>query len=118
MDIDTFKPSFLLQIEWQTLSADITQEITSFVFADNEEELDILELAVTDRKLRLAASTSHSRTKICFFAQISFRIFGHTVTLTSPRCAFLRIAISVRDCPMPPPMDSGSSPETMPLWYG
>jgi hypothetical protein len=39
-------------IEGQTLSADITQEITSFVFEDNEEELDVLELAVTDRNLK------------------------------------------------------------------
>ena len=29
----------------------------------------------------------YSSTKIFFFAHISFRIFGHTVTLTSPRCA-------------------------------
>jgi len=52
MDIDTFKPTFLIQIEGQTLSADITQEITSFVFEDNEEELDVLELSVTDRNLQ------------------------------------------------------------------
>ena len=52
MDIDTFKPTFLIQIEGHTLSADITQEITSFVFEDNEEELDVLELAVTDRNLQ------------------------------------------------------------------
>lgn len=52
MDIDTFKPTFLIQIEGQQLSADITQEITSFVFEDNEEELDVLELAVTDRNLQ------------------------------------------------------------------
>ena len=52
MDIDTFKPTFVIQIEGQTLSADITQEITSFVFEDNEEELDVLELAVTDRNLQ------------------------------------------------------------------
>jgi hypothetical protein len=32
MDFDTFKPTFLIQIEGRTLSADITQEITSFVF--------------------------------------------------------------------------------------
>ncbi len=52
MDLDTFKPTFLIQIEGQTLSADITQEITSFVFEDNEEELDVLELSVTDRNLQ------------------------------------------------------------------
>ena len=52
MDLDTFKPTFLIQIEGQTLSADITQEITSFVFEDNEEELDVLELSVTNRNLQ------------------------------------------------------------------
>ncbi len=36
-------------------------------------------------------------------AHMSFRIFGHTVTDTSPRCAFLRSAMYVRDWPMPPP---------------
>ena len=34
MDLDTFKPTFLIQIEGQDLSKDITQEITSFVFTD------------------------------------------------------------------------------------
>jgi len=52
MDLDTFKPTFLIQIEGQTLSADITQEIASFVFEDNEEELDVLELSVTNRNLQ------------------------------------------------------------------
>jgi phage protein D len=52
MDLDTFKPTFLIQIEGQTLSADITQEITSFVFEDNEEELDVLELSITNRNLQ------------------------------------------------------------------
>jgi phage protein D len=52
MDLDTFKPTFLIQIEGQDLSRDITQEITSFVFTDNEEELDVLELSITDRNLQ------------------------------------------------------------------
>ena len=52
MDLDTFKPTFLIQIEGQDLSKDITQEITSFVFTDNEEELDVLQLSVTDRNLQ------------------------------------------------------------------
>jgi phage protein D len=52
MELDTFKPTFLIQIEGQTLSQDITQEITSFVFEDNEEELDVMELSVTDRNLQ------------------------------------------------------------------
>jgi phage gpG-like protein len=38
--LDTFKPTFLIQIEGQTLAKDITQEITEFAFEDNEEELD------------------------------------------------------------------------------
>ncbi len=52
MDIDTFQPTFLIQIEGQAFSADITGEITSFVFEDNEEELDVMELSVTNRHLR------------------------------------------------------------------
>ncbi len=40
-----------------------------------------------------------------FFAHISLRILGQTVTLTSPRWALRRSSISVRDWPMPPPMD-------------
>ncbi|HOZ49878.1 MAG TPA: hypothetical protein PK468_24970 [Candidatus Hydrogenedentes bacterium] len=51
MDIDVFKPTFLIQIEGQELSLDITQEITSFVFEDNEEELDVMELTVANRGL-------------------------------------------------------------------
>ena len=46
----------------------------------------------TDRKKRAATAAPGSSTKshyssakMFFFAQISFRIFGHTVTLTSPR---------------------------------
>ena len=37
------------------------------------------------------------------------RTFGHTVALTSPRCAFLSSSMKVRDCPMPPPMLRGMS---------
>ena len=44
-----------------------------------------------------------------FFAHISFSTFGHTVTLTSPRCALRKICIMVRDCPTSPPMLSGIS---------
>jgi len=49
----------------------------------------------------------YSRTKIFLLAHISFRIFGQTVTLTSPRCALRSNCINVRDCPMPPPIESG-----------
>jgi len=51
MDLDIFKPTFVIQIEGQQLSLDITQEITSFVFEDNEEELDVMELTVANRGL-------------------------------------------------------------------
>jgi len=50
--MDTYAPTFLIQIEGKDLSADITQEIKSFVFEDNEKELDVLELTVTDRNLQ------------------------------------------------------------------
>ena len=49
---DYFKPLFLIEIEGKSLSKDITQEITSFVFTDNEKELDVLELAITNRNLQ------------------------------------------------------------------
>ncbi len=52
MDLDAFKPTFLIQIEGHQLSLDITQEITSFVFEDNEEELDVMELCVANRNLQ------------------------------------------------------------------
>ena len=52
MDLNTFVPTFLIQIERQALSTDITGEITSFVFEDNEEELDVMEVFVSDRHLR------------------------------------------------------------------
>src|SRR4029077_14690635 len=54
-------------------------------------------LDVPARHVRLLA---YSSTKISFLAQISFTIFGHTVTLTSPSCAFRNRSIRVRDCPM------------------
>ena len=52
MELDTFKPTYLIQIEGQSLSKDITQEITAFVFTDNEEELDVLELSISNRNLQ------------------------------------------------------------------
>ena len=52
MDLNTFQPAFLIQIEGQALSTDITGEITSFVFEDNEDELDVMEVFVSDRHLR------------------------------------------------------------------
>ncbi len=52
MDLNPFQPTFLVQIEGRELSADLSGEITSFVFEDNEEELDVLELSVSDRHLR------------------------------------------------------------------
>jgi len=52
MDLDTYAPTFLIQIEGKELSADITQEIRSFVFEDNESKLDVMELTVTDRCLQ------------------------------------------------------------------
>lgn len=45
---------------------------------------------------------------------MSLSTFGHTVTLTSPRWAFLSRNIWVRDWPIPPPIDNGNSPLTIP----
>jgi hypothetical protein len=58
VDLDTFKPAFLIEIEGQSLSkggsatGDVTQEIESFSFTDNEEEMDELELKVSNRNLQ------------------------------------------------------------------
>jgi len=52
VDLDTYAPAFLIQIEGKELAADITQEIRSFVFEDNESKLDVMELTVTDRNLQ------------------------------------------------------------------
>lgn len=52
MRIDAYQPTFLLEIEGHRLSKDITHEITSFVFEDNEDEMDLLEISITDRYLQ------------------------------------------------------------------
>jgi hypothetical protein len=78
----------------------------------------VRQLIRTDRPDRTASSGPgpHSRTKMFLFAHISLRTLGHTVTLTSPRCALCRSSIWVRDWPMPPPIESGVSPLMIPLW--
>lgn len=52
MQLDDYQPSFIIEIEGKRLSKDITHEITSFVFEDNEEEMDVMEISVTDRYLQ------------------------------------------------------------------
>ncbi|MHB9037091.1 MAG: phage late control D family protein [Armatimonadota bacterium] len=52
MNIDVFQPTFIIEIEGHRLSKDITHEITSFVFEDNEAEMDLMEITVTDRNLQ------------------------------------------------------------------
>jgi len=52
MELDVYQPVFVIEIEGKKLSKDITHEITSFVFDDNEEELDVMELTITDRYLQ------------------------------------------------------------------
>ncbi|MHB9037908.1 MAG: phage late control D family protein [Armatimonadota bacterium] len=52
MRIDDYQPTFLIEIEGHRLSKDITHKITSFVFEDNEEEMDVMEVTVTDRNLQ------------------------------------------------------------------
>lgn len=68
------------------------------------------------RRPLIGFAPDYWRTKIFFFAHMSRRILGQTVTLHSPRCAFLRIAIYVRDWPMPPPIVSGISPFII-IWW-
>ena len=52
MELDAYQPTFLIEIEGRRLSKDVTHEITSFVFEDNEEELDVMEVSITDRYLQ------------------------------------------------------------------
>lgn len=52
MRIDTYQPTFIIEIEGHRLSKDITHEITSFIFEDNEEEMDLMEVSITDRYLQ------------------------------------------------------------------
>jgi hypothetical protein len=51
------------------------------------------------------SGSSYSRKTMLLSAHISFRVLGHAVTLTSPRCALLNKSIRVRDCPIPPPIE-------------
>lgn len=61
---DRAQPTFLIEIEGHRLSRDITHEITSFVFEDNEEGLDVMEVVVTARKfIHTSASRPHIRAK-------------------------------------------------------
>gem|GEM_PF-6820633 len=43
--------------------------------------------ATVEWRIKMHPTATYSRTKIFFFAHMSLRIFGHTVTLHSPRCA-------------------------------
>ena len=58
MNLNTFQPAFLIEIEGESLSksgsatCNVTQEIESFSFMDNEEEMDVLELRVSNRNLQ------------------------------------------------------------------
>ena len=52
MQLDVYQPTFIIEIEGKRLSKDITHEITSFTFEDNEEEMDVMEISVTDRYLQ------------------------------------------------------------------
>lgn len=55
----------------------------------------------TGRPLFLPGVSLYSRTWMFFFAQMSFRILGQTLTDTSPRCALRSKSMRVRDWPMP-----------------
>jgi len=52
MQLDVYQPTFLIEIEGKRLSKDITHEITSFTFEDNEAEMDVMEVSITDRYLQ------------------------------------------------------------------
>lgn len=41
MQLDVYQPTFIVEIKCRKPSKDITHEITSFVFEENEEELKL-----------------------------------------------------------------------------
>ena len=66
----------------------------------------------------LSRSGRYSRTWMFRRAHISLSTCGHTVTLTSPRCALRSSSIIVRDWPIPAPIESGISSCRIAWWYG
>ncbi|MHB1001982.1 MAG: phage late control D family protein [Armatimonadota bacterium] len=52
MKQEIYQSIFIIAIEGNRLSKDITHDITSFIFEDNEEELDVMDVTVTDRYLQ------------------------------------------------------------------
>ncbi|MHB1462007.1 MAG: phage late control D family protein [Armatimonadota bacterium] len=52
MKLGEYEPVFIIEIEGKRLSRDITSEICSFVFEDNEQEMDVMEITITDRNLQ------------------------------------------------------------------
>jgi len=50
---------------------------------------------------------TYSSTKMFLRAQMSLRILGQTLTVTSPKCALRNSSMRVRACPTPPPMLRG-----------
>ena len=60
-DLHTIQPALLTQIKEQALPADMTGQITWFVFEDNEEELDVMEVRVSCCHLRFADHTCFRR---------------------------------------------------------
>ena len=78
MKLDVYQPTFLIEIEGRRLSRDITHEITSFVFEDNEEELDVMELSITDRNLRFRTQpgSPSPATPAILISICSFRAFA------------------------------------------
>ena len=61
MQLDTYQPTFLIEIEGHRLTRDITHDITSFVFEDNEEESSVRREARDRRASSAAARLRASR---------------------------------------------------------
>lgn len=50
--VDTFEPTYLIEISGKRLSKDITDEIQSFAFEEVDDAKDVLELTICDRNLQ------------------------------------------------------------------
>lgn len=84
MQLDDYQPSFIIEIEGHRLSKDITHEITSFTFEDNEEELDVMEIAITDRYLQFVDDPLIQEGN-----EVVAR-FGYADSLSAPKVAVIK----------------------------
>jgi len=98
------KPIVLPWKEWERTTPLCASPVIRYEFP--KHGLDMTEQSVS-RPTPGEAGSFYSRMWMLCFAEISFSCLGQTDTVTSPRCAVRSRYMKVRDCPMPPPIESG-----------